>query len=222
MIGIISSSLKSFIIMDKIRKKYNSIDIYVYNNDLNIEDKVYNLVNIGCKIIIVDSINKNKWDYSNVFFIDVSEVQMRVEELDIPDENLYQEVFDMKSEDKYFNFFSDSNNSQKADKIFQELCNEGLSNKEILKTYKERVDFEIEKEHYSSLSEDKKEEYRNEHPDFKEKYIAQLTGLVKTRDEKINKLRHLKDDVLPQVEDLNKETTENRTAMEEMGGKSHG
>ena len=37
MIGIISSSLKSFIIMDKIRKKYNSIDIYVYNNDLNIE-----------------------------------------------------------------------------------------------------------------------------------------------------------------------------------------
>lgn len=79
MIGIISSSLKSFIIMDKIRKKYNSIDIYVYNNDLNIEDKVYNLVNIGCKIIIVDSINKNKWDYSNVFFIDVSEVQIDID-----------------------------------------------------------------------------------------------------------------------------------------------
>ena len=65
--------------MDKIRKKYNSIDIYVYNNDLNIEDKVYNLVNIGCKIIIVDSINKNKWDYSNVFFIDVSEVQIDID-----------------------------------------------------------------------------------------------------------------------------------------------
>ena len=79
MIGIISSSLKSFIIMDKIRNKYNSIDIYVYNNDLNIEDKVYNLVNIGCKIIIVDSINKNKWDYSNVFFIDVSEVQIDID-----------------------------------------------------------------------------------------------------------------------------------------------
>jgi len=79
MIGIISSSLKSFIIMDKIRKKYNSIDIYVYNNDLNIEDKVYNLVNIGCKIIIVDSINKNKWDYSDVFFIDVSEVQIDID-----------------------------------------------------------------------------------------------------------------------------------------------
>ncbi len=79
MIGIISSSLKSFIIMDKIRKKYNSIDIYVYNNDLNIEDKVYNLVNIGCKIIIVDSINKNKWDYSDVFFIDFSEVQIDID-----------------------------------------------------------------------------------------------------------------------------------------------
>lgn len=79
MIGIISSSLKSFIIMDKIRKKYNSIDIYVYNNDLNIEDKVYNLVNIGCKIIIVDSINKNKWDYSDVFFIDLSEVQIDID-----------------------------------------------------------------------------------------------------------------------------------------------
>lgn len=173
-------------------------------------------------VTIGDIVAENKKKEEELYSKDVSEVQIGMEELDIPDENLYQEVFDMKSEDKYFNFFSDSNNSQKADKIFQELCNEGLSNKEILKTYKERVDFEIEKEHYSSLSEDKKEEYRNEHPDFKEKYIAQLTGLVKTRDEKINKLRHLKDDVLPQVEDLNKETTENRTAMEEMGGKSHG
>ena len=173
-------------------------------------------------VTIGDIVAENKKKEEELYSKDVSEVQMGIEELDIPDENLYQEVFDMKSEDKYFNFFSDSNNSQKADKIFQELCNEGLSNKEILKTYKERVDFEIEKEHYSSLSEDKKEEYRNEHPQFKEKYIAQLTGLVKTRNEKINKLRHLKDDVLPQVEDLNKETTENRIAMEEMGGKTHG
>ena len=58
MIGIISTSMNSFIIMDKIRKKYKNIDIYIYTNDLNIEDKVHNLVNKGCKIIIVDSINK--------------------------------------------------------------------------------------------------------------------------------------------------------------------
>lgn len=77
MIGIISTSLKSFIIMDKIRKKYNNIDIYIYNNDLNIEDKVHNLVNKGCKIIIVDNINK-KWDYSDVFFIDVSVVEIDI------------------------------------------------------------------------------------------------------------------------------------------------
>ena len=78
MIGIISTSLKSFILMDKIRKKYNNIDIYIYNNDLNIEDKVHNLVNKGCKIIIVDNINKKKWGYSNVFFIDVSQVEIDI------------------------------------------------------------------------------------------------------------------------------------------------
>ena len=77
MIGIISTSLKSFILMDKIRKKYNNIDIYIYNNDLNIEDKVHNLVNKGCKIIIVDNINK-KWDYSDVFFIDASVVEIDI------------------------------------------------------------------------------------------------------------------------------------------------
>ena len=77
MIGIISTSMNSFIIMDKIRKKYKNIDIYIYTNDLNIEDKVHNLVNKGCKIIIVDSINK-KWDYLDVFFIDVSEVRIDI------------------------------------------------------------------------------------------------------------------------------------------------
>ena len=77
MIGIISTSMKSFIIMDKIRKKYKNIDIYIYTNDLNIEDKVYNLINKGCKIIIVDSINK-KWDYLDVFFIDVSDVRIDI------------------------------------------------------------------------------------------------------------------------------------------------
>ena len=77
MIGIISTSMNSFIIMDKIRKKYKNIDIYIYTNDLNIEDKVHNLINKGCKIIIVDSINK-KWDYLDVFFIDVSEVRIDI------------------------------------------------------------------------------------------------------------------------------------------------
>lgn len=77
MIGIISTSMNSFIIMDKIRKKYKNIDIYIYTNDLNIENKVHNLVNKGCKIIIVDSINK-KWDYLDVFFIDVSEVRIDI------------------------------------------------------------------------------------------------------------------------------------------------
>ncbi len=77
MIGIISTSMNSFIIMDKIRKKYKNIDIYIYTNDLNIEDKVHNLVKKGCKIIIVDSINK-KWDYLDVFFIDVSEVRIDI------------------------------------------------------------------------------------------------------------------------------------------------
>jgi len=78
MIGIISTSMNSFIIMDKIRKKYKNIDIYIYTNDLNIEDKVHNLINKGCKIIIVDSINKNKWDYLDVFFIDVSKVRIDI------------------------------------------------------------------------------------------------------------------------------------------------
>ena len=79
MIGIISTSLKSFIIMDKIRKKYNNIDIYIYNNDLNIDKKIRNLVNKGCKIIIVDDISINIQDYYNIFFLDIEKNKIEVD-----------------------------------------------------------------------------------------------------------------------------------------------
>jgi len=79
MIGIISTSLKSFIIMDKIRKKYNNIDIYIYNNDLNIDKKIRNLVNKGCKIIIVDDISINIQDYYNIFFLDLEKNKIEVD-----------------------------------------------------------------------------------------------------------------------------------------------
>ena len=79
MIGIISASLKNFIIMDRIRNKYKNIDIYIYNNDLNIEDKVNNLLDKGCKILIVDNFNKKKWDYLDVLIIDISEVEIDID-----------------------------------------------------------------------------------------------------------------------------------------------
>ncbi len=175
--------------------------------------------NVTIDEVIKENGEKDKELYSKP----LKETQMSIDDLqkeDIEDEVLNQNLFDMRSEEKYFNFFNNAQNSEKADNIFQKLANSGISNKEILKQYKDRIDYEIEKQEFSKLSQEEKNKYIENNPEFSKRRIDELLSsredCEKARETRNNK----KYGTLPKSKDLCKETQEQLKILEE-GEKNH-